>query len=181
MASNRKAITPMILKPIDYGSPATFLEYVPFYTLPVSSTTTPTFYPIDPFLNLFPSDSFSQTSPPPPPTLQVYQCCSKVIRSDLLPGSFVPDASDPCPDRRYPIRIWKLVSRFGFVCTNHFSSSYKFFLAAIHTLSELQSYKEAIAHPEWRSAIAEELATLQKTNTWDVSSWQKCYWVQMDL
>eukprot|EP00268_Persea_americana_P041079 TRINITY_DN4090_c0_g3_i2.p2 TRINITY_DN4090_c0_g3~~TRINITY_DN4090_c0_g3_i2.p2 ORF type:complete len:168 (-),score=23.21 TRINITY_DN4090_c0_g3_i2:3369-3872(-) len=42
------------------------------------------------------------------------------------------------------------------------------FLATIHSLSEPQSYKEAIATPEWRSAIEEELAALQKTNTWEL-------------
>lgn len=31
-----------------------------------------------------------------------------------------------------------------------------------------QSYKEAIDSPEWRSAIADELAALLKTNTWDL-------------
>ena len=73
---------------------------------------------------------------------------------------------DPQP-RRYPLLTRIAPSRFGFVCTDHFSPSYKSFLAAIHTLAEPQSYKEAITHPHWRSAIA-ELAALQKTQTWDL-------------
>jgi hypothetical protein len=35
-------------------------------------------------------------------------------------------------------------------------------------LSELASYREAILNSEWRHAMAEEIATLERTGTWDL-------------
>jgi hypothetical protein len=35
-------------------------------------------------------------------------------------------------------------------------------------LSESASYRDAILHPEWHHAMAEEIATLEQTGTWDL-------------
>eukprot|EP00268_Persea_americana_P033657 TRINITY_DN3330_c0_g1_i11.p1 TRINITY_DN3330_c0_g1~~TRINITY_DN3330_c0_g1_i11.p1 ORF type:complete len:627 (-),score=65.47 TRINITY_DN3330_c0_g1_i11:2488-4368(-) len=153
----------------------TFLEQIPFYTLPIapSSPEQPLIYPLDPFPDLFPSDSSS------PPTLQVYHRRPKSTPatsdsealpppSDHGPIPSAPDVQDLPQSRRYPLRTRLPPSRFGFVCTDHFFPSYKSFLAAIHSLAEPRSYKEAILHPHWKSAIAEELAALQHTQTWDL-------------
>jgi hypothetical protein len=35
-------------------------------------------------------------------------------------------------------------------------------------LSELASYRDAILHPEWQHVMAEEVAALERTGTWDL-------------
>ena len=153
----------------------TFLEHIPFYTLPIASSSPeqPMVYPLDPFPDLFPSDT------PSPPPLQVYHRCPKTPfahsdsaapppTSDHGPISSALDVQDPPQPQRYPLRAKIPPSRFGFVCTDHFFPLYKSFLATIHTLAEPQSYKKAITNPNWRYAIIEELAALQKTQTWDL-------------
>jgi hypothetical protein len=35
-------------------------------------------------------------------------------------------------------------------------------------LSESASYRDAILHPEWQHTMAEEIATLERTGTWDL-------------
>ena len=80
----------------------TFLEHIPFYTLPTQSPSPeqPTVYPLDPFPDLFPSDT------PSPPPLQVYHRRPKPLStppdsaappppSDHGPLSSAPDVQDP--------------------------------------------------------------------------------------
>jgi hypothetical protein len=49
-----------------------------------------------------------------------------------------------------------------------YSASFASFLTSVHSLFEPSSYKEAILDPLWKKAMAEELAALHKTNTWDI-------------
>jgi hypothetical protein len=35
-------------------------------------------------------------------------------------------------------------------------------------LSELASYRDAILHPKWQHAMTEEIAALERTDTWDL-------------
>jgi hypothetical protein len=35
-------------------------------------------------------------------------------------------------------------------------------------MSELASYRDVILHPEWQHAMAEEIAALERTGTWDL-------------
>jgi hypothetical protein len=51
-----------------------------------------------------------------------------------------------------------------------YSSSFTFFLAFIHCLSELSSYKVTILNPLWQQAMDEELSALYKTDTWGLVS-----------
>jgi hypothetical protein len=51
---------------------------------------------------------------------------------------------------------------FAYSC---YSSSFTFFLASIHYLSEPSSYKETILDHLWQQAMDEELSTLCKTDT----------------
>jgi hypothetical protein len=54
---------------------------------------------------------------------------------------------------------------FSYSC---YSSSFTLFLASIHYLSELYSYKEAILDHFWQQAMDEELSALHKIDTWDL-------------
>ena len=40
----------------------------------------------------------------------------------------------------------------------------------ILTVVEPTSYRDAIVHPEWQFAMAEEIAALERTGTWDLVS-----------
>ncbi|KAJ8638311.1 hypothetical protein MRB53_012578 [Persea americana] len=78
----------------------TFLEQIPFYTLPISAPATNAFRPLNPFPDLFPSEQSSPPPPPPlPPIVKVYHCRPKGDSHVPVPGSSVPNASVP-PDRR---------------------------------------------------------------------------------
>jgi hypothetical protein len=65
------------------------------------------------------------------------------------------------------IRIRNSTKLPDFVCSCY-SSSFTFFLASIHCLSEPSSYKEIIIDPFWHQAMNEEFYALHKTNTWDL-------------
>ena len=49
-----------------------------------------------------------------------------------------------------------------------YSSAFASFLANVHRISEPASYKEAVSDPLWQTAMAEELAALYQTHTWDL-------------
>ncbi|KAL0371332.1 UNVERIFIED_CONTAM: Retrovirus-related Pol polyprotein from transposon RE1 [Sesamum angustifolium] len=48
--------------------------------------------------------------------------------------------------------------------------SYECFVAALSTLQEPQSYKQAIGKPEWEDAMHQELLALDKNHTWEVTT-----------
>eukprot|EP00268_Persea_americana_P019839 TRINITY_DN20208_c0_g1_i1.p1 TRINITY_DN20208_c0_g1~~TRINITY_DN20208_c0_g1_i1.p1 ORF type:complete len:215 (-),score=29.01 TRINITY_DN20208_c0_g1_i1:142-759(-) len=88
----------------------TFLEHIPFYTLPIASSSPeqPSIYPLDPFPDLFPSDkvSSSPVQPASPPPLQVYhrrpnptsapsESAAPSPTTDHGPLSSAPDLQDP--------------------------------------------------------------------------------------
>ena len=48
------------------------------------------------------------------------------------------------------------------------SSGSTWFWVSASSLSEPTSYRDAVAHPEWQFAMAEEIAALERTGTWDL-------------
>jgi hypothetical protein len=44
----------------------------------------------------------------------------------------------------------------------------------VTALSEPASYRDAILHPEWQHAMAEEIAALERTGTWDLVPCPPC-------
>src|SRR6266508_6404451 len=72
-----------------------------------------------------------------------------------------PKSSPPVlsvPPQCYNLRDWSTIcrpARLGFV-------------ASASSLSEPTSYRDAVAHPEWQFAMAEEIAALERTGTWDL-------------
>jgi len=83
------------------------------------------------------------------------------------------------PPLRQSIRIHKSIKLPDFV----YSSSFTSFLASMHCLSKLSTYKEATLDPLWQQALDEELFTLYKTDTWDLvplppsKNVVGCHWV----
>ena len=71
------------------------------------------------------------------------------------------------PSLRQSISIHKSTKLIDFAYSCY-SSSFTFFLAFIHCLSEPFFYKEEILDPLWQQAMDEELYTSHKINTWDL-------------
>jgi len=147
-----------------------FLEHIPFFSIPSSthSLTKTDLIHIDHFSE----DSGNDTS------LHVRSICTHNSTSTgtLLSStpetpfsSTAPQASseivDPPPRQSIRIRKSTKLPDFAYSC---YSSSFTFFLASIHCLFELSSYKEAILDPLWQQAMDEELSALHKTYTWDL-------------
>ncbi|CAJ2641032.1 unnamed protein product [Trifolium pratense] len=147
-----------------------FLEHIPFYSLS-SDSHTPTrseLAHIDPFA--FDDDISSDCT--------IENCRTDTIATPDTNAPSVPTAIqqplatvDPTPSTtpspRYPCRDRKSTQLPDFVYSTY-SPSFASFLTSIHNLSEPSSYKEAILDPLWQQAMAEELAALHKTNTWDL-------------
>ena len=56
-----------------------------------------------------------------------------------------------------------------FVCfLNHFSSSSCSFIASLDSISLLNTVREALSHPGWRSAMVDEMQALDDNCTWDL-------------
>ncbi|KAK1643491.1 hypothetical protein QYE76_061296 [Lolium multiflorum] len=168
----------------------TFDETRPFYPRPTSGT-----YPVDDLSFLLLPDappSVPPVSPPdaPPPTPEPSSPPSSPSSSSDSAGppsplspfpfhysrrSTVPDSSpdDPSPSSSDelsssdespsspplpPVRQRRAPNRFS-------PSQY-----GLSVVSEPTSYRDAECHPEWQLAMAEEIAALERTATWDLVS-----------
>ena len=99
-----------------------------------------------------------------PPVIHTY---SRRLQNPSPPVEASPDVSPPVetssvadissqPSSRYDLRdrgSLKPTNRYGFAGT---------------VLSEPTTYHDAICHPEWQHAMAEEIAALERTGTWDL-------------
>jgi len=56
-----------------------------------------------------------------------------------------------------------------FVTSTKFSPSYQQFLAALTRVVEPTSFHAAVRDPQWRQAMAEEIAALEKNDTWSLT------------
>ena len=140
----------------------TFLEHIPFYSIPAKThdVTKSDIRLIDPFgidIEVPVPDSSMPSGVPP----------------DSASASPVPESApstvetgDPPPLRRStrPCKSTKLPD-FSY---STYSASFASFIANIHHLSEPESYREAVSDPLWQNAMAEELAALHHTHTWDL-------------
>ena len=138
----------------------TFLEHIPFYSIPVQShdATREELRTIDPF-------SIDIDDPPhvtdPPLAADPPHVADPAPIVDPLPTNH----QDPPPSR--PYRNKKSTKLPDFVYSSY-SPAFASFIANVHRLSEPTSYKEAISDPLWQTAMAEELAALYQTHTWDL-------------
>lgn len=90
----------------------------------------------------------------PPSYLQDYHC--QLLHDD---STFVPASSSSV---LYPIT--------NFLSYSTLSPSYKHFVLSISSQSEPQTYAQAVIHPEWRQAMADESAAMDANHTWTVTS-----------
>ncbi|WVZ82884.1 hypothetical protein U9M48_030092, partial [Paspalum notatum var. saurae] len=107
-----------------------------------------------------------------PPVTQVYTCRSALTSSEPSdePSSSPsePFSDEPLPATSSPEQLTRRdhrsrqpVHRYGFgrVTWQGFAGT---------VLSEPLSYRDAILHPEWQLAMAEEIAALERTGMWDL-------------
>jgi len=67
---------------------------------------------------------------------------------------------DPQSKAKYPIS--------DYVLTHKLSRSYASFVSQLSSISIPSNVQEALADPRWTEAMAEEMTTLEKNNTWDI-------------
>ena len=144
----------------------TFLEHIPFYSIPVQShdATREELRDIDPFVIDIDDPSPADDTPP---------ATDPPLVADPPPIVDPPTAANPPPEARQvpptprPIRNKKSTQclDFEYSC---YSSAFASFLANVLRISEPTSYKEAVSDPLWQTAMAEELAALYQTHTWDL-------------
>ena len=56
----------------------------------------------------------------------------------------------------------------NYVSSHKLSRSYKSFLSQLSSISIPSNVQEALADPKWTKAMVEEMAALEKNNTWDI-------------
>ncbi|KAI3412713.1 uncharacterized protein J3R85_017059 [Psidium guajava] len=174
----------------------TFHEHVPFFP----TNATPFVSSPIPFMD-FPADHSPDPSSPistsdlvptaPSPSPPIPFSISDLDISQPSPSSHVPSTAPPAPPalddsaplelRRNPSRDRRLPARY--VAATSYSTEFGSFLAAVHTIQEPTSYREAIQHAEWRQAMSEELSALQSTGIWELvplppdRSLVSCRWI----
>ena len=71
----------------------------------------------------------------------------------------------------------------SFVSYDHFSSSFCSFITSFDFISLLNTVRETLSHPSWRSAMVDEMQALDNNGTWDLlplptgKKTIDCHWV----
>ena len=105
-----------------------------------------------------------------PPITQVYSRRQKPSVSSPTP---VASTLDPISDDDLPITLRKgkrqCVHQISSFCSyNHLSSHSYSFIASLDSISLPNIVREALSHPDWCSAIVEEMQALDDNGTWNL-------------
>jgi hypothetical protein len=92
------------------------------------------------------------------------------LSSDVPSSSFFEDVpSSPRVEPSSPEQLVRRIHRFHRPPNCYSLSTY-----TTTTLSEPASYRDDILHPEWQHTMAEEIAALKQTDTWDLMPCPPC-------
>jgi hypothetical protein len=118
-----------------------------------------------------------------PPVTQVYSHCgarlsdaptsSAELSSDVSSSSLDVPSSPPVASSSSIGSSPEQLLRHG-QCIRRPPNCYSPSAFIATALSELASYRDAILHPEWQHAMAEEIAALERTGTWDLVPCPPC-------
>ena len=136
---------------------------------------------------------------PSPPTnvvtqpLQVYTRCPRPPTRPRVDSSLMPQSSPapvPQPSNDLPIAIWKGTRStsnphpvYNFLSFYRLSLPYFAFVFTLSFVSTPKSTSEALSHPGWKQAMAEEMDTLYSNDKWELvalppgKSPVVCHWV----
>jgi hypothetical protein len=172
---------PFYPRPTTDTSPTSLVDYLSFLlfpdappaSLPIPRSTLPFSVSSSKFPPVVPDYTVK------PPVTQFYSrrgarlsdtpASSNELSSDVPSSSFIEDvASSPPVEPSSPTDSspGQLVRR-----SHHLHRSpdcYSPSAFTVTALSESASYRDAILHPEWQHAMAEEIAALERTGTWDL-------------
>jgi hypothetical protein len=168
-------------RPTTYASPTSLVDPLSFLLFPDGP---PASLPIP--RSTLPSSVSSSESPPvvpnytvKPPVTQFYShhgarssdapASSNELSSDVPCSSFIEDvpSSPPVePSSLTDSSPEQLVRRSHSIRRPPDRYSHLTFIAT--ALSKPASYRDAILHPEWQHVMAEEIAALERTGTWDL-------------
>ncbi|GJV87666.1 retrovirus-related pol polyprotein from transposon TNT 1-94 [Tanacetum coccineum] len=132
--------------------------YDPVKPTPIVSPITP-----EPALET-PSETTTTTETPP---LIISEATPTVTQLPPMTTQSSSEVAAVPPANIPPTRIQKSTRKDDFVYSCY-SSSFSSFIASVHRLHEPESYREAVCDPLWHVAMAEELAALHQTQTWDL-------------
>ena len=109
-------------------------------------------------------------APVKPPITQVYSRCQNPPVSSPTSAA---TSSDPIHNDDLPISLRKGKRQCAhpislFVSYNHLSSSSCSFIASLDFISLPNTVREALSHPDWRSAMVDEMQALDDNGTWDL-------------
>ncbi|KAK8924049.1 hypothetical protein KSP39_PZI019433 [Platanthera zijinensis] len=168
----------------------TFRDSTPYYATslqgePAVEVSSPTFsLPIPPSSeNIIPVISpvdhptVSPVAPPvissPPPTrpLQVYTRRRKgqnTTTNPMLPDPMPTLSEDLSLHEGIRLSTQHPISQY--VSYDTLTPSYKGFVSSLASVSIPSTWQEALEHPDWKRAMVEEMAALEKNNTWDLTT-----------
>jgi hypothetical protein len=163
---------PFYLRPTTVASSASLVDYLSFLLFPDAP---PAFVPIP--RSTLPSSVSSSESPPvvsdytvKPLVTQFYSrrggCLSDAPASSDEFSSDVPSSPPVEPSSLTDSSSEQLVRRSH--CLRRPPNYYSTSDFTATALSELASYHNVILHPEWQHAMTEEIAALERTDTWDL-------------
>jgi hypothetical protein len=170
---------PFYLCPTTDASPTSLVDPLSFLLFPDAP---PTFVPI--LCSTLPSSVSSSESPPvvsdytvKPPVTQFYShrgaCLSDAptfsdkLSSDMSSSSFIEDV--PSSPSIEPSSLTDSSPEQLVRCSYRLHRPLDCYSPSTFTataLSELASYHDAILHPKWQHAMAEEITALEQTGTW---------------
>ncbi|WVZ81453.1 LOW QUALITY PROTEIN: hypothetical protein U9M48_028828, partial [Paspalum notatum var. saurae] len=144
--------------------PDTAIAHRPSLLIPSSTVSSSGIVPpsvVSPVESLSESSSLTPDYTTKPRVTQVYTSRSAPTPPEPTSDEPSPAASSPEQLLRRGHRSRRPVDRYGFgpVTWQGFAGT---------VLSEPLSYRDAILHPEWHLAMAEEIAALERTGTWDL-------------
>nr|GEV38853.1 hypothetical protein [Tanacetum cinerariifolium] len=153
-----------------------FLEHIPYYSVLASSHNMtqseliridPSEEPIPIVTPITPEPALKPTTTTETPPVIISEATPTVTQPPSMTTQSSFEVASVPPLNVQPTRIRKSTRKDDFVYSCY-SNSFSLFIAFVHHLHESESYRESVCDPFWQVAMAEELAALHQTRSWDL-------------